>query len=72
MSSRNVCVTERKVDPSMIEDPSVAVLDVLKRSHKSRKDRGLQLNPSGRPLLSQNVMDPHQRSPVGHLLMITF
>ena len=60
--------TEWKIDPSMVENPPVAVLDVVEGPDEVGEHRRVQLDLSGRPLTTQDVMHPHDRGPgMGHL-----
>ena len=56
-------LTQRKIDPSVIKDPSVGRLDVVEAGDQVGVDRGLDLEPSGCPLTLQQVDRPNDRNP---------
>ena len=47
----------------MIEDPPVAVLDVVEGPDEAGEHRGVELDSSGQPLPTEDVLHPHDRRP---------
>ena len=43
-------LTKGKVDPAVVENPSVAVVDVVEGRDEAGEDRGFDGDPSGRAL----------------------
>ena len=56
-------LTKRKIDPSVVEYPSVAALQVLKAVQDVRVECGLYLQPARGPLCLEETNSPQQWHP---------
>ena len=56
-------LTERKIDPSVIENPPIRSFQIFEALDEVREDRRLDLVPPGVLLLLQQVDGPQDRGP---------